>query len=291
MPLPQAELQKALTKFKDLPTLPDVVAKVMQIVSNPLTTAEDLNKVISLDQALTFKVLRLANSAYYGFPKEIINITQAVTILGFNTIRNLALSVSVHKMLFADREKGLFSYREFWKHGVAVGVCARILARRVGYKSEDNAFTAGLLHDIGKSLLDKVDHDGFMQAIEKSRDTGKALWQVERELFGLDHAALGEHLAEIWNLLLELRQAIGMQHETAEGMAAVGDPLVAVVHAANQLCRQRGLGNDGDYGPTDVQAAATQLLRLDEASIAAIHVELDAQLKEAEEFLKFSKGS
>jgi putative nucleotidyltransferase with HDIG domain len=263
----------------------------MQIVSNPLTTAEDLNQVISMDQALTFKVLRLANSAYYGFPKEITNITQSVTILGFNTIRNLALSVSVHKMLFADREKGLFSYREFWKHGVAVGVCARILARRVGYKSEENAFTAGLLHDIGKSLLDKVDHEGFMQAIEKSRESGRPLWDTERELFGLDHAALGGRLAEIWNLPQELRHAISMQHEPAEGLATVADPLVAAVHAANQLCRQRGLGDDGDYGPTEMNAAVVHLLRLDEASLVDINAELDARLKEAEEFLKFSKGA
>jgi putative nucleotidyltransferase with HDIG domain len=291
MPLPQAELQKALTKFKDLPTLPDVVARVMQIVSNPLTTAEDLNQVISMDQALTFKVLRLANSAYYGFPKEITNITQSVTILGFNTIRNLALSVSVHKMLFADREKGLFSYREFWKHGVAVGVCARILARRVGYKSEENAFTAGLLHDIGKSLLDKVDHEGFMQAIEKSRESSRPLWDTERELFGLDHAALGGRLAEIWNLPQELRHAISMQHEPAEGLATVADPLVAAVHAANQLCRQRGLGDDGDYGPTAINGAVAHLLRLDEHSLVEINAELDARLKEAEEFLKFSKGA
>lgn len=291
MPLPQAELQRALTKFKDLPTLPDVVAKVMQIVSNPLTTAEDLNQVISLDPALTFKVLRLANSAYYGFPKEITNITQSVTILGFNTIRNLALSVSVHKMLFADRDKGLFSYREFWKHGVAVGVCTRILARRVGYKSEENAFTVGLLHDIGKSLLDKVDHDGFMQALEKSKATQAPLWKVERELFGLDHAALGARLAEIWNLPSDLRLAIEHQHEPAEGLASAPDPLIAAVHAANQICRQRGLGNDGDFGPTDIDPAAMQMLRLDERSMKEINAELDARLKEAEEFLKFSKGS
>ena len=291
MPMQAAELKRALSKFKDLPTLPDVVARVMQIVSNPLTTADDLNKVISIDQALTFKVLRLANSAYYGFPKEITSITQSVTILGFNTIRNLALSVSVHKMLFADREKGLFSYREFWKHGVAVGVCTRVLARRVGYKSEENAFTTGLLHDIGKSLLDKVDHEGFMQAIEKSKETGKPLWQVEREIFGLDHAALGEYMGEMWNLPLELRVAIGHQHEPAQGLAKVADPLVAAVHAANQICRQRGLGNDGDYGPTDVDPAAIHLLRLTEDSLKEINIELDLRLKEAEEFLKFSKGA
>jgi putative nucleotidyltransferase with HDIG domain len=289
MVLPQGELQKALTRFKDLPTLPTVVAKVMQIVSNPLTTAEDLNQVISLDQALTFKVLRLANSAYYGFPKEITTITQAVTILGFNTIRNLALSVSVHKMLFVDREKGLFNYRDFWKHCVAVGVCSRVLARRVGYKSEENAFTVGLLHDIGKSLLERVDHAGFLAAIEASRERSIPLWQAEQELLGVDHAAVGAHLAEVWNLPGDLRLAIERQHQPS----AFGppDPLVASVHAANQLCREQGLGADGDHGPFTVDPGVEQLLRLDEASRKEVLAEMEKHMKEAEEFLKFSKGS
>ena len=289
MPLPQAELQKALTRFKDLPTLPDVVARVMQIVSNPLTTAEDLNQVISLDQALTFKVLRLANSAYYGFPKEITTITQAVTILGFNTIRNLALSVSVHKMLFVDRERSLFSYRDFWKHCVAVGVCARILARRVGYKSEENAFTAGLLHDIGKSLLERVDHASFLNAIEKSRETKRSLWLVEQELLGVDHAAVGSRLAEIWNLPADLRLAIERQHEPAA--SGPPDPLVAAVHAANHLCREQGLGSDGDFGPTTIEPAVAALLKLTDVSRAEVLAELEQRLKEAEEFLKFSRGA
>src|SRR5665213_1545202 len=214
--LSEAELNKALTRYKDLPTLPDVVARVMQIVSNPLTTAEDLNQIISLDPALTFKVLRLANSSFYGFPKEITTITQAVTILGFNTIRNLSLSVSVHKMMFAERERGLFSYRDFWKHCVAVGVCSRILSRRIGYRNEDNAFTAGLLHDIGKSLLERVDHAAFLSAIEVSRAEKRALWQVERDLLGVDHAFVGGRLAEIWNLPHELRLAIERQNEPSK---------------------------------------------------------------------------
>src|SRR3954470_23804320 len=100
MPLSEESARKIISKLKDLPTLPQVVAKVMQIVSNPMASASDLNEVISVDQALTAKVLRLANSSYYGFPQEITTIAQAVVILGFNTIRNLALSVSVHKMLF-----------------------------------------------------------------------------------------------------------------------------------------------------------------------------------------------
>jgi putative nucleotidyltransferase with HDIG domain len=289
MALPNGELQKALTRFKDLPTLPDVVARVMQIVSNPLTTAEDLNQVISLDQALTFKVLRLANSAYYGFPKEITHITQAVMILGFNTIRNLALSVSVHKMLFADRDKGLFNYRDFWKHCVAVGVCARILSRRIGYKNEENAFTAGLLHDIGKSLLERMDHAGFMGAIEASQQRQIPLWQAEQELLGVDHAAVGGRLAEIWNLPSDLRGAIELQHRPGED--GVPDPLVAAVHAANQLCRELGLGTDGDFGPTLIDPAVEKLLRLDAAARTEIAAEMDLRLKEAEEFLKFSRGA
>lgn len=290
MAIPHSEMQKALTRFKDLPTLPDVVARVMQIVSNPLTTAEDLNQVISLDQALTFKVLRLANSAYYGFPKEITNITQAVTILGFNTIRNLALSVSVHKMLFVETDRGLFSYRDFWKHCVAVAVCSRVLARRVGYKSEENAFTAGLLHDIGKSMLERVDHAAFVACIQASRTEKRALWELEQERLGVDHAALGGRLAELWNLPHDLRQAIE-KHPNPEGVSP--DPLVAVVHAADILCRQQGLGSDGDFGPAEIVPGATRLLRLmDDRSKQEVLTELERRLKEAEEFLKFSsKGA
>ena len=288
MPLNEDETKRIISRLKDLPTLPQVVAKVMQIVSNPMASAADLNEVIAVDQALTAKVLRLANSAYYGFPKEITTIPQAVVILGFNTIRNLALSVSVHKMMFVEREKGLFSYRDFWKHCVAVGVCARILSRRVGYKSEENAFTAGLLHDIGKSLLERVDHAAFIACIEASRETKRALWEVEQERLGVDHAALGGRLAENWNLPGDLRGAIERHHLPGEGAL---DPLVASVHAADMLCRQQSLGMDGDFGPIEIAPAAMKLLRLDERAIKEVLVELEHRLKEAEEFLKFSRGA
>lgn len=289
MPISPIDLQKALTKFKDLPTLPDVVAKVMQVVANPMSTAESLNQVISLDQALTFKVLRLANSAYYGFPKEITHITQAVTILGFNSIRNLALSVSVHKMLFTDQAKGHFSHREFWKHCVAVAVCSRILARMLGYKSEENAFTAGLLHDIGKNVLDRTAHDEFSRAVDMSHAKARPLWECEQEVLGIDHAALGARLAETWNLSHDLRIAIERQHYPSKEGAP--DPLVAIVHAANQICRSLNFGSDGDAGPVDVDGEVAVLLKLDKGVLELLAAELELRMKEAEEFLKFSKGT
>ena len=281
------DIKKALVKFKDLPTLPDVVAKVMRIVSNPLTSADDLNQVISLDQALTFKVLRLANSAYYGFPQEITTITQAVTILGFNTLRNLALSISVHKMLFGGREKTQFSHRDFWKHCVGTAVGAKLLAKRVGYKSEDNAFTAGLLHDIGKNVLDKVMHDEFMKALQASRDTGKPLWEAEREYCGVDHAYVGGLMAETWNLPADLKIAIERHHDL--GPDSPPDVLTAVVHAANELCREAHVGSGGDFGALQLRPEVRQLLNLREEGQGLVLEELNARIKEAEDFLKIVK--
>ena len=192
-------------------------------------------------------------------------------------------------MMFADREKGLFSYRDFWKHCVAVGVCSRVLAKRVGYKSEENAFTVGLLHDIGKSLLERVDHAAFLSAIEVSRTESRPLWMVEQDMLGVDHAAVGGRLAEIWNLPQDLRLAI--ERQNMPSFYGVPDPLVASVHTANHICREEGLGSDGDFGPTVPDPAAATMLRLDPRSRKEVVAELMKQMKEAEEFLKFSKGS
>ena len=135
------------------------------MVSNPLTSASDLSAIITVDQALTAKVLRLANSAFYGFPFRIKNITQAVSILGFDTIRNLALTVSVYKV-FTGEPGSDFSHAEFWKHCVGVAICANLLAKKIKYKSPEGAFTAGLLHDIGKTFFDDVHAQGIQGRVK-----------------------------------------------------------------------------------------------------------------------------
>ncbi len=287
MPLDEEAAKRTIAKLKDLPTLPQVVAKVMQVVGNPMATAADLNEVISMDQALTAKVLRLANSAYYGFPKEITNITQAVVILGFNTIRNLALSVSVHRLLFEGRERGRFSHRDFWKHSVATAVLAKILAKKVGFKSEENAFTAGLLHDIGKNFFDQHSHEEFNQALQASRQTGRPLWMEEREILSLDHGQVGRWMAEKWNLPADLTAAIALHHqpnlEDAHGV------LVAIVHAANEISREQGLGSSGDESPVEVRSEVLQFLKLGDREMKEIQEELGKGMKEAENFFMIGR--
>jgi HD-like signal output (HDOD) protein len=136
--------------------------------------------------------------------------------------------------------------------------------------------------------LERVDHAAFIACIEASRETKRALWEVEQERLGVDHAALGGRLAENWNLPGDLRGAIERHHLPGEGAL---DPLVASVHAADMLCRQQSLGMDGDFGPIEIAPAAMKLLRLDERAIKEVLVELEHRLKEAEEFLKFSRGA
>jgi putative nucleotidyltransferase with HDIG domain len=283
MEFDEASVRQSISKLKDLPTLPQVAAKVMQVVSNPMTAASDLNEVISVDQALTAKVLRLANSAYYGFPQEITTLTQAVVILGFNTIRNLALSVSVHKMLFEGGDQGLFSFRDFWKHSVGTAIAAKMLAKKVGLKSEENAFTAGLMHDIGKNFFHQRDHAAYLLVLRRSLEAGLPLWRCERESFGMDHAQVGGWMAEKWNLPADLCRAIARHHEPdpddSQGV------LTAVVHVGTQMCRRLPVGSSGDCGPMDIEPALLALLGLNEGSLIKLADELAAALKEAQSFL------
>jgi putative nucleotidyltransferase with HDIG domain len=287
MPINEESARNYVAKLKDLPTLPQVLAKAMQIVSNPLSSASDLNEVIALDQALTAKVLRLANSAYYGFPQEITSVTQAVVILGFNTIRNLALTVSVHKMLFEGAKQGKFSYRDFWIHSVGTAVACKRLAKKVGFKSEENAFTAGLLHDIGKNFFEQQDAAAYAEVLDHSQQAGLSLWCCEKERFGIDHAQVGGWMAEKWNLQPELTAAIRLHHQPDPSRS--DSFLVCLVHVANQLCRRLQVGSAGDRGGLELDPEVLDCLGVNEADLARMENDIFLSLAEAENF--FTPGS
>src|SRR5262249_2268269 len=140
-------------KLADLPPLPVVVTRIMETINDPNTSAEDLHRLIALDQGLSSKILRIVNSAYYGFPKRISTITHAVVILGFNTVRNLVLGVSAFGMLSQKSSAAGLNRTKFWEHSVATAVGASVLAKKKRPKSRavvEEAFLGGLLHDIGE---------------------------------------------------------------------------------------------------------------------------------------------
>jgi putative nucleotidyltransferase with HDIG domain len=276
------QVQKILGRIKALPTLSIVVAKVMQVVANPLTSASDLSAIITVDQALTAKVLRLANSAFYGFPFRIKNITQAVSILGFDTIRNLALTVSVYKV-FTGEAGSDFSHAEFWKHCVGVAICANLLAKKIKYKSPEGAFTAGLLHDIGKTFFDQYMRKEFKDALRLAKENKTSLEESETAIIGLDHALVGKWMAEKWNLPPELRSGIASHHHPELEEEEV--VMAYIIFAANILCKKKGVGFSGDEAIKPISKEARELLSLNEEGEGMIMEALEKELKEAEAFI------
>ncbi len=277
----EEKINKILEKIKALPTLSVVVARVIQVVSNPLTSASDLSGIITVDQALTAKVLKLANSAFYGFPFRIKNITQAVSILGFDTIRNLALTVSVHKIFTGETEHG-FSHQDFWKHSVGVAICSSLLAKKIKYKSPESAFTAGLLHDIGKNLFEQYMHEEFMEAIKISAEKGISIKDAEKDIIGINHAEVGRMMAEKWNLPHELKAGIGFHHNPDEEKEE--NVMATIVYAANILCKKKGVGFSGDNFIMPLSSDARSLLMLDEKAEDELMQKLDSELEEAKAF-------
>ncbi|MBP7792412.1 MAG: HDOD domain-containing protein [Candidatus Goldbacteria bacterium] len=278
----EERVNKILGRMKALPTLSLVVARVIQVVSNPLTSAKDLSDIITVDQALTAKVLRLANSAFYGFPFRIKNITQAVSILGFDTIRNLALTVSVYKVFTGDSNSG-FSHIEFWKHCVGTAICASLIAKKIKYRSPESAFTAGLLHDIGKNFFEQYMHKEYREALKMVKDNRIPIEEAEKIVIGIDHALVGKWMAEKWNLPIELKAGIASHHHPELEQEEV--IMANIIFAANILCKKKSIGFSGDDIIIPISAQASELLGINSEVELKIMEHLERELKEAEAFI------
>ena len=208
-------------KVKNIPSLPEVVTKVAELVQNPNSSASQLGKVISHDPGLTGRVLRLVNSAYYGFPKQISSIQHAITILGFTTIRGLVLTSSIFKMFSPVSSVSLFDYKKFWKHSLISAIAAKQVKTylTVSEKGEEDIFSAAILHDIGKIILDQYDHENYAKTFTTKIFTkisdpfifNKVL-NAEEEFCGVNHADIGHAVAEGWNLPDSLTDVIKYHH-------------------------------------------------------------------------------
>ncbi len=231
-------LDAIAAKTGDLPALPQVALKVMELVRNPDTTIKNLEEVISKDQALVAKVLRIANSTFYGLRGEVSELRRALVILGFNTIRSIVLTASTEAMYRTKSNN--FKERILWEHSLAVGLAARTLSREVDFPAAEEAFAAGLLHDIGKVVLDSNQGDLYQQVIEQVYNEGSCFVDAEQAVFGFDHTQVGSIVARKWTLADPLEEAIRLHHDPEE--AVVAPRLCALVTLANNLCLKMGIG-------------------------------------------------
>lgn len=249
--------EQVVAQVKDLPGLPEVTTEIIKLTDDPNATAQDINRAVGKDQALTAKVLKLANSAYYGFPRRISTVTDATVMLGFQTLRSIVMAASVSDMLSREVEGYSLGAGELWRHSQATAMGARLLARQCKYPAVDVAYTAGLLHDIGKVILNHYLKEAYQPVVDMVTREGVPFIEVETSILGFNHAEIGAKVGEKWNLPSPLVEAIANHHSPDQ---AVIDPkLTAIIHLADCLTMIMGvgLGIDGLFYPMQESALDT----------------------------------
>lgn len=239
-----ARIKRIAQNVLSLPALPTIIAKMIELMDDPRTSASQLTKLISTDQVLTAKILKLANSAYYGFPRRIGTINLAIVVLGFDTIKDLGLSASIVERFKKRSNDPLFDMSLFWEHSIACGVIGKRLARELNYRVSGEVFVAGLMHDIGKLILNQYFLKEFSEIMQRIRNEEKSFLQSEMEIIGVSHAVIGSWLAEKWNLPTQLVEVIEFHHNPDK--APEQSQIASVIQFADHLCKWREIGNSGD---------------------------------------------
>ncbi|MBM4187635.1 MAG: HDOD domain-containing protein [Gemmatimonadetes bacterium] len=217
--------------------------RLILVMDHPLSSAADVGKVISEDPGLTARLLRLVNSPIYGFPSRIDTVSQAISIVGMTQLRDLAIGTAFIR-LFANVPGDLADMDSFWRHSIACGLAARQLAAHRREANVERFFVAGLLHDIGRPIMFTKAASDAARALRASRQTGRPLFEVEQEVFGFHHGAVGAALLERWRLPGMLIDAAAWHH--APRLAGRFPLEAAVVHSADVFANGLGLGSSGE---------------------------------------------
>jgi len=279
-------LEDKLSKIDDLPTLSVIANNIMLITQNPKSSALEVGRAISQDQALVSRILRIANSTFYGFPQKITTITHAIVILGFANIRNLVLAASILDMFPTKGGDGYFDREEFWKHSLACGVTSKLIAKRLGLKNLEEVFIWGLLHDIGKLILDAYFDEDFTGVIRLVKEKEILIRDAELQLLGFDHAEVGGIVADKWGLPGALTKVIRFHHNPPRANESMR--MVAIVHLADVLCRAIGLGNAGDSKIPCIHEGSWKLLNLNKQIVKRLFSEIEREIMNAKALLVFA---
>lgn len=276
-------LKRKLLKIRDLATLPVVANNVIQLTQNPKVSALQVADAISQDQALTSKVLKTANSAFYGFPRKITTVNQAIIILGFTNIRNIVISASLNSTLHSDKKDALFNLKSFWKHSLACGIASKILAKRAGIKNYEEAFIWGLLHDLGKIVMNTYIHEEYNQVVAVALGKNILIADAEQQLFGFTHTAVGSLVADKWNLPPTLIKVIQYHHNPVKDYNSLR--ISSIVHLADIFCRAIDIGDGGDRQIPAVCEASWNLMDLNTLTLKKIFYKIEGEYEKATEFL------
>ena len=279
------DLNRIIARVEDLPTLPRTVLKITELVNDPKSSARDLARIITDDQVLAARLLRLVNSSFYGFPQPISTLTGAIVLLGFDAIRNLLLTTSVFELFANRRNTSLIRQEQFWDHSLGCAVSAKILGNHLRYDKVEELFVAGLLHDIGKIVEMIFLPKAFKQIVHLVKDENVLMIVAEERILGYSHPEVGKLLAEKWNLPPKLTSVILHHHQPSEaGRFALES---AIVHLADILCRSLNIGYGGDNKIPALDKTAWNSLRIRSQAIEPIMAEIHKEFNDISLFITY----
>ncbi len=255
------DIRSRLDEISDILTIPDVLIEVNNLVRNPFSSASDIAKVINRDLALSTKILKLVNSPFYGFSKQITSINYAIVILGFNTIRDLAITVFILDLI-DDKKSDVFDPKSFWQFSVNVGIIAEYLVDRVKLTRNDSIYIAGLLHEIGVVILNQFFPREFNAAYSYAQENRCTLLQAEKKVLNFNHTEISEYLLEKWNFPETILDVCRHCYSPEAG----NEKLPYIIHVSNIFCRALKLGDPADSSIPEISAKALEIVVIDKSN-------------------------
>ncbi len=227
----------------DIATLPEITAKIISIVEDPRSTARDLHSLIKGDPALSARLLKVVNSAFYGLPGQVSTLDRAIVLLGLATVKNIAIAASISRLFTGTRISESFTARDLWRHSVAVAVLSRQIRRQccTQQPDADEAFLGGLIHDLGLLVIRQAFPQQLAEVIDRCEQTGGTFCAVEEEVLGANHQAFGQALATKWKFPNRLRAIVGYHHNV-HTLAPEHQMTTRIVAIADTVASQEKLG-------------------------------------------------
>lgn len=240
-------LRLYVQRITNLPTIPVIALEILRLVSDDLTSAGSLEKIIQKDPSISAKVLSFANSAFFGFRLPTKTIRNAIVRIGFDNVKNIALGVSLMTVLEEDNGEKTSNYEKIFQHSTSVGVVARLLSKELKLNIDDEAMMSGMLHDIGSLVMNRYFHDSYRNVL-KAVQHGRPLLEEEKNVFGFTHADIGAWLADRWHLPDSVLDVTQYHHKPSRAKRNVKH--VAVTHIADHVITRdiaSATGHDPDY--------------------------------------------
>lgn len=276
---------KIVSKITELMPLPDTIQKIVNLTKNPDTPLKKISDVLESDEAMASKVLKLANSSFYGFSKQVRTISHAVVCLGFNTIKQMSLTAHSFSVLDKNLDGYYLDKGAMFQHSFGTALASRLLATKMFYPNSEEVYLMGLLHDIGKVILNQYAAEEFNKVVELYNKGGLAFHEAEQQVLGFDHGEIGSAVCQKWNLSDDIVETIRCHHRPEK--ASPLNLSVHMVHIANIIVTIMGIGIGIGGINQQISEKSLSALNLKEEDISMLMMGIMDELENDETLVSF----